>query len=752
MNDVPLPTYGSLIQSYDMENIQVLKGPQGTLFGRNSIGGAVLTVTKAPTYNFEGYGLVDIGQYDNLTVEGAINVPIVQDKVALRVAAQVGRTNNNVKTFLYSPYTISNPRPGVYTATPGTLVPSKHDAEEFAPQSYRVSLLLEPTDWIKNVTVADYSKIRGQAGPIAQRFIGGIYSLPPATIQQFLSAGSTDPNRLFFANVYANTIIPALAQCRLQGIDDPRCDVNAAAAAAKNAIGNRISYVTQDPWLSRTIIKGITNTTTIDLSEHHQLKNIFAIRTTDAFSNPSLTGLAASIINSASITRLKQTTEELQLSGDFLDNSLKYTIGGFLYNEKPNGRGGYQALEVNSFFGLSHNLSTTYLHNSSKAVYGQFDYSLDKLVEGLSLTAGARQTWDEQSACTTNVIFSPFAASMYMTSAGSTVAPTESECESGTGTNVGTAEQFPTAKFKKLTFTLGANWQISPSSMVYVARRRGYRAGGYNTPTIDPFLSEIQTFAPEVLDDWEVGTKLRFRAGGMQGTLDLALFTGKDKGNQLPIGTSGLSAGVCVPSALGTPGHATPNCSLRGTPGSLVFVNSASQTVNAGTLTIRGIEAAGTLSPNPYVTLSGSFSYVQVKVDDITLPPALVAYLSAAGEPEPTDIQIQGQPKWTANAGINLRYPEKVLGGDLSAGLDYHYTGASRQVELTVPSSQQFDLRVGLDNIGDTGLSVAAYVKNLTDETIYQGAGASRLALGVPSYLLGTPRVIGLQVRYNFGN
>ncbi|HUD93921.1 TonB-dependent receptor plug domain-containing protein, partial [Sphingobium sp.] len=137
MNDVPLPIYGSLIQSYDMENIQVLKGPQGTLFGRNSIGGAVLTVTKTPTYNFEGYGLVDIGQYDNLNVEGAINVPIIEDKVAIRVATQFGRTNNNVDTYIYSPYSISNPSPGVYTATPGTLVPSKHDAEEFAPQSYR---------------------------------------------------------------------------------------------------------------------------------------------------------------------------------------------------------------------------------------------------------------------------------------------------------------------------------------------------------------------------------------------------------------------------------------------------------------------------------------------------------------------------------------------------------------------------------------------------------------------------------------
>src|SRR3546814_17519849 len=67
----------------------------------------------------------------------------------------------------------------------------------------------------------------------------------------------------------------------------------------------------------------------------------------------------------------------------------------------------------------------------------------------------------------------------------------------------------------------------------------------------------------------------------------------------------------------------------------------------------------------------------------------------AAGRPEPADIQIQGQPKWTANAGLNLRYPEKVLGGDLSASLDFHYTGATRQVELTIPSYKKFDMRDG---------------------------------------------------------
>src|SRR3546814_3736459 len=61
-NEVPLPATGSLIPTFDMDNIQVLKGPQGTLFGRNAIGGAVLTYSRKPTYDFGGYGEVEYGR------------------------------------------------------------------------------------------------------------------------------------------------------------------------------------------------------------------------------------------------------------------------------------------------------------------------------------------------------------------------------------------------------------------------------------------------------------------------------------------------------------------------------------------------------------------------------------------------------------------------------------------------------------------------------------------------------------------
>src|SRR3546814_5830216 len=58
-NEVPLPSIGSFAPTFDVCNVQVLKGPQGTLFGRNTTGGAVLVYSALPTYDLEGYAAVE---------------------------------------------------------------------------------------------------------------------------------------------------------------------------------------------------------------------------------------------------------------------------------------------------------------------------------------------------------------------------------------------------------------------------------------------------------------------------------------------------------------------------------------------------------------------------------------------------------------------------------------------------------------------------------------------------------------------
>jgi len=92
LSEVPLPQGFTTSQQggpgnfVDLENVQVLAGPQGTLFGRNTTGGAVLLVPRKPTNGFEGYLKASYGNRDYFGVEGALNVPVVADRLLIRAS------------------------------------------------------------------------------------------------------------------------------------------------------------------------------------------------------------------------------------------------------------------------------------------------------------------------------------------------------------------------------------------------------------------------------------------------------------------------------------------------------------------------------------------------------------------------------------------------------------------------------------------------------------------------------------------
>lgn len=108
-------------QFFDLERVEVLRGPQGTLYGRNTTGGAINVITAKPTQDLEGYGSVEYGNYNTLNLEGAVSDAIVKDKLAVRLAATYNRndgytenrvTGNDVNntnkwagrlTFLFTP-------------------------------------------------------------------------------------------------------------------------------------------------------------------------------------------------------------------------------------------------------------------------------------------------------------------------------------------------------------------------------------------------------------------------------------------------------------------------------------------------------------------------------------------------------------------------------------------------------------------------------------------------------------------------
>ncbi len=78
---------------YDVSQVEVLRGPQGTLYGRNATAGVVNLTSAKPTDQFEAMGSADFGNYQNRRFEGMINLPIVDDRLDLRVAGEWTKRN-----------------------------------------------------------------------------------------------------------------------------------------------------------------------------------------------------------------------------------------------------------------------------------------------------------------------------------------------------------------------------------------------------------------------------------------------------------------------------------------------------------------------------------------------------------------------------------------------------------------------------------------------------------------------------------
>jgi len=716
-NEVPLPNTGAILPTFDVSNIQVLKGPQGTLFGRNAVGGAVLTYSQQPTDKFEGYGSFEYGRFESIRAEGAVNIPVLGDKVAIRIAGLSNKSNGYTKSDFYSSANfVPTGTPGVYTPVPGRFLRTGN-ADAMQDTAVRVSLLVKPTDNIRNLTVVDYERLEADNASVFEGlFPGG------RAVQTFLTSLPLG--------------LGAILNC---GDSQPSCDID-AAVAAQQARGPR-HIATDVPNGTNVRSRGISNTTTIDLAEHLTLKNIFGYRKVKQETYVDIDGTPMPIVNVTSGSDLRQISNELQLSGQLFENRLKFILGGLYLKSEPNGSDGFQRNTITVLGGVASSVFGNYLTEKSKALFGQVDYDLSDLIKGLTVTAGYRYSWDREKGCTYDSNHSIAAGGRPFSSDQLGFTPTPGACNDdsvltdpaaiaasiGDGAIDQRTGHF-SAKSSQGTYTLGANWQASDELMLYVTHRRGYRAGGFNAPALVAALADVQTFKPEVVTDWEIGAKSRFRFGSILGAFDVAAFTLKGKGNQFYQNTNGVS----------------------GAPSGGILLNKAD-------ISIKGFEANLNVKPLPGLTLGGNAAYIHYKVDKLSIPASVQAYWLANANPLAqasllVPPPLVNSPKWQANMNAEYRAGDMVGGADLVLSGDFHYQTSFQQNELVVPSYNVTNARIALEGLQDGHLDAAFFVRNVFDKTYRLAASSSSAGTTVKSYIYAAPRTWGISVRYRFGN
>jgi iron complex outermembrane receptor protein len=347
-NEVPLTT-SSASSFYDLANVQVLKGPQGTLFGRNATGGAVLYNSAKPTNELAGSLRGRIGNLGQREVEGMINVPLVDDTVLLRGAFSVVRRDGYIHNLF-----------------------NGQDLGRIERNSGRVSLTLKPTENFTNLTTFQYTDVDGTN--TGASYVWSVYQ-----------CGQT--NNGFALNCAAAAVYPGLANY----------------PALQRQLG---LYTTNHPggarhhgydWI-------VTNTTSLELSDDLTIKNIFGASRSKVNSvQPQLGAPFVTIATYNAATGqvgnnldIETYSDELQLQGTALDGRLSYIVGAY-----------FQWQTVDTIWPQSYFLATPFpplqpacgscvtnafrSRNTSKAIFTQGSY---EVADGLKLTAGVRYTWE----------------------------------------------------------------------------------------------------------------------------------------------------------------------------------------------------------------------------------------------------------------------------------------------------------------------------------------------------------------------
>ncbi len=726
MNEVPLPTTISLAGQIgagtftDLQNVQVLSGAQGTLFGRNTTGGAVLLTPAKPTDQFEGHIQGGVGNYNLAELEAVINVPL-SDTLRVRI---VGATRD---------------RDG-FTRD----VNWNKDRDDQHMRMARLGILWEPSENVSSYTMGyyGYSKSNG-TGTV------------PVNINTQLLQG--------YSNAYGwGYGVASYKFCTSPSATPPSdCSAISQLITDQQDRGNRsVAHGIDD--FTKVYSWGVSNSTDFHLTDGLKLRNIISYASLKSYYAGDGDGTTLNLYDQGH-TDLSRTaprdffrlfTEELQFQGTALDDKLTYTLGGFYSKQTPGGAMKSYSVTVCALPGTAgalacSGISETTNSNESKALFAQATLDLGVLtpvLDRVRLTGGYRYSWDRIDGSAIN----------YSPAVGTSNVQCSFDGVSVPRANVGNLSTDATRgcryeghlRSSAPNWTVGLDYAPINALLLYGKVTKGYKAGGFNGFAVHIAApTDYSTFGPEYVTDWEAGFKSDFKLAGRPFRLNVNGFYMDYKNIQRGLPDYNAATG-----------------------------KSGAVMLNTAVAEISGVEVQAIFKPIDILEIGGNYSHIDSHFTSFTYDSATPVWdCSATSKASPKTLRpdlsclpLQFLSPNTLSVYGRLSVPTAERVGKLSLFVNYSWTdkqetapgslqefkGTTNEWEPGVRLPSYGLLSVSLDwkSIMGTGLDASIFGTNMTNKQYVISNSGVFNSVGAQGVIYGEPRMYGLRLKYNFGN
>lgn len=436
---------GGFFDVADIERIEVLRGPQGTLYGRNTLAGAVNIITKKPTGELGGKAQVTVGNYDYHQARATLDLPALGD-FRVKLSGQLTKRDGFYDV-------IQNPVPEAFLGSTADV----KDLDSVNSKSGLIQVQYNPDNGFVADYAFDYSRVNQRPS----------YNQP----YRVAAGGIFDPTSPY----YVGAFFPYEKYVSEKYQRDAAINTNT---------------------FEKTRVYGHNLTLRYDAGDIGELKSITAYRNVTFDDLLDLDGSSLPLAQSARDSSYKFFSQEFQLAGS--QGALDYVVGLFFSSDKAS------TLNPQSFFGGLALGGVEYDSRfsgktKSYAAFTQVDYHA---TDELTFTAGLRYTHEKKTIARYYVDFADPANSFAFNLAKvpGTVTPglvADSQTYSGGA-----------AKYNNVSPTFVVNYKFNEEVNGYVKYAKGFKSGGFNGETVDP-QELINPYRPEKMDSYEIGLKSR---------------------------------------------------------------------------------------------------------------------------------------------------------------------------------------------------------------------------------------------------